>query len=136
METNEVRRVELDLDLTQMRAKDRELGLGLGTMAAYGADLNGAKLKVVLSVGMERKRQLKARIKDGLMDMVQHSKMVIGAKLIGRETPEGQIEVVDLLDGKLIAEAIISIGPGRRLDQEERFRALISARNHWRESLK
>ncbi|GAB3028632.1 hypothetical protein GCM10027285_08700 [Oleiagrimonas citrea] len=136
METNDVRRVELDLDLTQMRAADRDRGLGLGTVAQYGANLNGAKLKLTLSVGMDRKRRLGGQVKDAVTDMIQNSEMVTGAQIAGRETPEGQVEVIDLLEEKLTAEASITIGPGRRLDQEERFRALIWARNHWRDILR
>ncbi|MBB6245692.1 DUF6731 family protein [Rhodanobacter sp. A1T4] len=132
---NEVRRFEMALDLTKMRAKDRQQGIGLGTIAAIGADLDGAKLKITISVGTERKRRLTGRVKDALTQMIQHTDMVTSAQIAGRETPDGHIEVVDLLDEKLVTESHITIGPGRRLDQNERFRALAWAWSNWRNVL-
>lgn len=132
---NEVRRFEIGLDLTQMRAQDRTLGLGLGEVARIGAGMDGAKLKLVLSVGSERKRHLIGRVKDALKDMIDNTVMVTSAEIAGRENPDGHIDVVDLLDEKLAIESNITIGPGRRLDQAERFKALKSAWSGWRHLL-
>jgi hypothetical protein len=133
---NEVRKMEIGLDLTQMRAADRALGMGLGEIARIGADLDGAKLKLVLSVGAERNRRLVGQIKDGIMQMIRRTNMVTSAEIAGRETPDGHVDVVDLLDEKLSVDAHITIGPGRRLDQAERFRALRNAWIGWRQLLR
>lgn len=130
-----LKRFEIGVDVTQLTAEDRNNGNALGAMADAAADLNATRMKVVISVGHDRERNLTGA-KKLLQRFMRGNGAVISAEVSGRETPDGQVEVVDLINEKLVAWERIKPGEGRRLAVEDRFKALRRTYGKWSARIK
>lgn len=129
-----LKRFEIGVDVTQLSADDRKNGNALGAMADAAAELDATRMKIVISVGHDRERNLKGAKK--LLRWLQGNGSVISAVVAGRETPDGQVEVVDLINEKLVCSENIKPGEGRRLAVEDRFKALRRAYGKWAARIK
>jgi hypothetical protein len=129
---NIIRKVELGIDLTAMNPGDRADGRSLMEMARLAKDLGGKKLKVTISVGMDRKSGLVARTKDSLADfLATENDAVTTAIVSGRENEDSQTELVDLIEHKLMVREVVKLGPDRRFPFDERKKALKRAYDRW-----
>jgi hypothetical protein len=132
---NDIRRFEIGIDLHEMSEAHRAHGNSLTQVAELGEELGGAKLKLVISVGAARKETLAARTKDMIADFVRNTEGISHAEIAGRETQHDQIEVVDLLEQKLVFGDDVAVSPGRRVLPADRFKALRRAYGNWRHIL-
>ena len=130
-----IRRFEVGIDLSRMSAADRRAGNRLSDMAEIAADdWEGARMKILVSVGQERDRGL-ANVKQMLENFVLGNDAVVSAHVTGRETPGSEIESVDLIEEKLVYPAEIIPTSKRRLAQQDRFKMLRRAFALWRPRL-
>lgn len=134
---NIIRRLELGIDLTQMNAQDRLAGRSLGEMARLAKAMGGRRLKITISVGMDRKSSLGARTKDSIADLLANeAEALTHAEIAGRETADSETEVVDLLQHKLTAVQSVKLGKDRRFPFVDRRKALKRAYDEWKPILK
>lgn len=126
----QVRRFTLGIDLTALTHRDRQSGEALVQAAARAADMNGARMKIEITVGHDRQRSLQ-----GARDFIERvlpadfTRSVIVA---GRENPEDDIEVVDLIGQKLVYERELMPNAAHRLDIDDRRDALERTFLRWR----
>lgn len=132
---NDIRRFEIGIDLHEMSQAHRAQGNSLTQVAELGEQLGGAKLKLVISVGASHKETLAARTKDMIADFVRNTAGISHAEIAGRETQYDQIEVVDLIEQKLVFGDDVPVSPGRRVLPADRFKALRRAYGTWRHLL-
>lgn len=134
---NIIRRLELGIDLTQMDTGDKAAGRSLGEMAKLAKAMGGRRLKITISVGMDKKTGLMPRTKENIADLLANeADALTRAEVAGRETADSQTEVVDLLQHKLTSVQSVNLGQDRRFPFEERRKALKRAYDEWKPVLK
>jgi len=134
---NIIRRLELGIDLTEMDARDKAAGRSLGEMAKLAKAMGGRRLKITISVGMDKKTGLMPRTKDNIADLLANeADALTHAVIAGRETADSDTEVVDLLQHKLTSVQSVKLGKDRRFPFEERRKALKRAYDEWKPILK
>lgn len=131
-----LRRISLAVDLNRMSSSDRTSGESLAQIARLGSALGANKLNVTLSVGYDRTASLAHNVKQALKGLIDgHPDAITHAEVSGRETTQGEIEVVDLIDEKLVHTEQVTIGEDRRLPFSGRCAALLRAYSQWRTQL-
>lgn len=134
---NIIRRLELGIDLAEMNTEDRAAGRSLGEMAKLAKAMGGRKLKITISVGMDKKSGLSARTKESIADLLlNEAGALTKAEVAGRETADSDTEVVDLLQHKLTTLQTVKLGKDRRFPFEDRRKALKRAYDEWKPVLR
>ena len=117
-----------------------ERGLGLQEVIDFGNRFHGVSVRIEISApkrdgGLARSKvsELFRRImnqSDGQEQLANGR--VKSAKCIVEEPDEGE-KVLDLTGGRMRVSENVSMGDGRRLDRQSRYRALFRAYQQWRE---
>lgn len=129
----EVRRFSVGVDLDKLTARQRRDGHALTQALGQAADMNGARIKIEVSVGHDKDRSI--RKAKGWLSRLVNSGAADSAVIAGRETPDGDICPVDLINETLKHHVTIEPGSGKRLPMEERFRKLEATYRRWRERI-
>jgi len=127
-----IKKFEIGVDLTKLTAANRRAGNTLREMADAAAHMDGARMKIQVSVGMDRQGRLAGGVKHVIESFMRNNDAVLTAIVTGRETPTSDIEVVDLVEQKLVHADLITPTDGRRLAQVDRYRTLMRAYTKWK----
>lgn len=131
---NQIRRFEIGVDLNKMSRADRQAGSSLGEIVQAGVDMEGARMKIILSVGRQR-AGLSGGVKAAIENLVLGNDAITTAQVTGRETASGETETVDLIEQKLVHVDEITPNDSRRLAKEDRFKLLKRAHTKWRQRI-
>lgn len=131
----QIKKFEIGVDLTQLTDADRRAGNSLRDMALAAADMEGVTMNITVSVGRERQRGLAPNVKNAIRDFLRGNDAITSATVTGRETPDSNIEPVDLLEQKLIHFDGIEPNESWRLPQIDRFKVLRRAYSKWKERI-
>ncbi|MDO6594681.1 DUF6731 family protein [Neptuniibacter sp. 1_MG-2023] len=130
------RKVAFTLDVSKMSAQDRQRGQALSEAISYGREAGADKIKVEISVSGERQRGLADKAKEGIASLQnilgQNPDAVTKLEVAGREERDSVTEVLDLIGHRLSSEFNdLRVGADLRYPREERWRALLRAKNGW-----
>lgn len=135
------RRISFSLDVTRMSDQDRQRGRPLSEAIEYGRQNGADKIKVEILVQGERSRSLA----QGALDSLSALRSIIGQnpdavtklEVSGKENQDSVTEVLDLIAHRLSIEFNdLVLGADLRYPRNERWRALIRAKNGWRQVLR
>ncbi|MFC7433922.1 DUF6731 family protein [Hydrogenophaga bisanensis] len=135
------RKISFCLDVTRMSEQDRQRGRPLSEAIDYGRQNGADKIKVEISVHGERNRSLAQGALDGLAALRsilgQNPDAVTKLEVSGKENQDSVTEVLDLIAHRLSVEFNdLVLGADLRYPRDERWRALIRAKNGWRQMLR
>ncbi|MBD3648873.1 MAG: hypothetical protein HUJ31_15810 [Pseudomonadales bacterium] len=133
------RKLEFGINATRMNATDRAVGRSLEQALAFGRAPGSDRIKVTLGVG-PRDASLNRRF---VRNIVRDLRRMIGAdertvttlRVTGKENHDAETEVLDLLGHRLTFESEINPDEHLQFPRNDRYRALRSARTHWRDLL-
>lgn len=135
------RKISFCLDVTRMSEQDRQRGRPLSEAIDYGRQNGADKIKVEISVQGERNRSLA----QGALDSLSALRSIIGQnpdavtklEVSGKENQDSVTEVLDLIAHRLSVEFNdLVLGTDLRYPRDERWRALVRAKNGWRQVLR
>ncbi len=134
------RKVAFTLDVSKMSAQDRQRGEALSEAISYGRDSGADKIKVEISVSGDRNRSLAEKARNAITSlqniMGQNPEAVTKLEVAGKEDRDAITEVLDLIGHRLSVEfSDLQVGPDLRYPREERWTALLRARNGWHRML-
>lgn len=135
------RKISFCLDVTRMSEQDRQRGRPLSEAIDYGRQNGADKIKVEISVQGERHRSLAQNALDSLSALRsilgQNPDAVTKLEVSGKESQDSVTEVLDLIAHRLSIEFNdLVLGADLRYPRDERWRALVRARNGWRQILR
>lgn len=135
------RKITFALDVTRMSEQDRQRGVTLSDAIDYGRNTGADKIKVEISVQGDRSKSLTQKALDGLAALRkiygQNPDAVTKLEVSGKESHDSITEVLDLITHRLSIEFNdLILGSDLRFPREERWNALIRARNGWNQVLK
>lgn len=136
------KKVVFTIDVTKMSAGDRKTGLPLSEAISFGRGSGADKIKVEISVsGTDKQRGLKERARNSvnsLLEIVgQNPDAVTKLEVSGKEDRDSVTEVLDLIAHRLSVQINdLPTDAGLRFPREERWKALIRAKNGWSRILK
>lgn len=124
-----------------MSAQDRQRGRPLSEAIEYGRQNGADKVKVEISVQGERNRSLTQNALESLAALKaivgQNAEAVTKLEVSGKENQESVTEVLDLLAHRLSIEFNdLILGHDLRYARDERWRALVRAKNGWSQILR
>lgn len=130
------RKVTFTLDISKMSAQDRRRGQALSEAIEYGRESGADKIKVQISVSGERRRGLADKAREGVSSLLgilgQNPDAVTKLEVAGKEDRDAVTEVLDLIGHRLSVEfSDLDVGDDLRYPREERWRALLRAKNGW-----
>jgi len=135
------RKISFCLDVTRMSEQDRQRGRPLSEAIDYGRQNGADKIRIEISVQGERHRSLA----QGALDSLAALRSIIGQnpdavtklEVSGKESQDSVTEVLDLIAHRLSIEFTdLVLGVDLRYPRDERWRALIRAKNGWRQMLR
>lgn len=131
------RKLIFTLDVSRMSDQDRARGDSLSEAIDYGRRTGADRVKVEISVQGEKEKSLMGSAKEAISALKnihgQDPNAVKKLEVSGKEDRDSITEVLDLLGQRLFAEFTdLSLGSDLRYPREERWHALIRARNGWR----
>lgn len=130
------KKIRFSLDVSRMSAQDRQRGRALSEAIEYGRNNGADKVKMEISVQGERGRGLA----QGALESLTALRNIVGQnpdavkklEVAGKENEESVTEVLDLLGHRLSIEFNdMAVGNDLRYPRDERWNALIRARNGW-----
>jgi hypothetical protein len=135
------RKISFCLDITRMSEQDRQRGRALSEAIDYGRQNGADKIKVEISVQGERQRSLAKNALDGLSALRsilgQNPDAITKLEVSGKENQDSVTEVLDLIAHRLSIEFNdLVLGADLRYPRDERWRALVRAKNGWRQILR
>lgn len=135
------RKISFCLDVTKMSQQDRQRGRPLSEAIDYGRENGADKIKVEISVQGERNRSLAQGALDSLSALRsilgQNPDAVTKLEVSGKENQDSVTEALDLIAHRLSVEFNdLVLGADLRYPRDERWRALIRAKNGWRQVLR
>jgi len=135
------KKIRFSLDVTRMSAQDRQRGRALSEAIEYGRSNGADKIKVEISVQGERGRGLAQGALESLTALRnivgQNPEAVQKLEVAGKENEDSVTEVLDLLGHRLSIEfSDMAVGNDLRYPRDERWRALIRAKNGWNRILR
>lgn len=135
------RKISFCLDVTRMSEQDRQRGRPLSEAIDYGRQNGADKIKVEISVQGERHRSLAQNALDSLSSLRsilgQNPDAVTKLEVSGKESQDSVTEVLDLIAHRLSIEFNdLILGADLRYPRDERWRALVRAKNGWRQILR
>ena len=135
------RKISFCLDITRMSEQDRQRGRALSEAIDYGRQNGADKIKVEISVQGERQRSLAKNALDGLSALRsilgQNPDAITKLEVSGKENQDSVTEVLDLIAHRLSIEFNdLVLGADLRYPRDERWRALVRAKNGWHQILR
>jgi hypothetical protein len=135
------RKISFCLDITRMSEQDRQRGRALSEAIDYGRQNGADKIKVEISVQGERQRSLAKNALDGLSALRsilgQNPDAITKLEVSGKENQDSVTEVLDLIAHRLSIEFNdLVLGADLRYPRDQRWRALVRAKNGWRQILR
>mgnify|MGYP000048732862 CR=1 FL=1 len=135
------RKISFCLDITRMSEQDRQRGRALSEAIDYGRQNGADKIKVEISVQGERQRSLAQNALDGLSALRsilgQNPDAITKLEVSGKENQDSVTEVLDLIAHRLSIEFNdLVLGADLRYPRDERWKALVRAKNGWRQILR
>lgn len=123
-------RFEIKVNVDDLTKAEREAGGALADAAAAAARLNARTMTITMSAGREKKRNLLGA-KETFWKFFHGSAAIQAAIVSSREKAEGQTEVIDLINEKLVHNVEVTPDMHRRLAAKDRYRALSQAYDKW-----
>lgn len=135
------RKISFCLDITRMSEQDRQRGRALSEAIDYGRQNGADKIKVEISVQGERQRSLAKNALDGLSALRsilgQNPDAITKLEVSGKENQDSVTEVLDLIAHRLSIEFNdLVLGADLRYPRDERWQALMRAKNGWHQILR
>jgi len=135
------RKIEIGIDLTKMNARDLKARRSLTQLAELGEELGADRLYLTVTVASRKKSSsLKVESRkflDSAMRFLGGSKdALLRLNSYGSPDDESPFEDIDLLGDRLEFCTDVEIGRGRRVELEERIKAIRRAIHAWRENVK
>lgn len=130
------RKLAFSIDISKMNQADRDRGVALSDAIRYGRETGADKLKIEISVSGDRSRTLTQLAKDGITNLQtllgQNSEAITKIEVAGKEDRDSITEVLDLIGHRLSKQFNdLQVGDDLRYPREERWNALIRAKNGW-----
>lgn len=130
------RKVAFTLDVGKMSAQDRKSGQALSDALSFGRESGADRIKIEISVTGEKQRGLTAKAKDGIHSLqsilARNPDAVTKLEVSGKEDRDSVTEVLDLIGQRLTVEySNLRVGADLRYPRDERWSALIRAKNGW-----
>lgn len=130
------RKVSFTIDISRMSDQDRQRGRALSEAITYGREVGADKVKVEISVSGEKSKGLANKARDGISALRgiigQNPEAVTRLEVSGRENRDSITETLDLIGHRLSVEFNdLQVGADLRYPREERWQALIRAKNGW-----
>lgn len=135
------RKISFCLDVTRMSEQDRQRGRPLSEAIDYGRRNGADKIKIEISVQGERNRSLAQSAIENLSALRailgENPDAVTKLEVSGKEDQDSVTEVLDLIAHRLSVEFNdLTLGADLRYAREQRWPALIRAKNGWRQVLR
>jgi len=135
------KKIMFTLDVSRMSDQDRQRGRPLSEAIEYGRRSGADRIKVEIAVTGDRGRGLAENALEGLNALRgilgQNPDAVRKLEVAGKEDRDSVTEVLDLIGHRLSVEFNdLNIGPDLRYPRDERWRALLRARNGWAQVLR
>lgn len=136
LEQGITRKLAFTLDVHTMSAQDRQQGAALSEAISYGRGTGADKIKVEISVSGDKKRSLNDLAREGLNSLQSilgnNPDAVTKLEVTGKEDRDSVTEVLDLIGHRLsVSFSDLQVGADLRYPREERWRALLRAKNGW-----
>lgn len=135
------RKLSFAIDLSRMSDQDRQRGLPLTEAIELGRKSGADRVRIEISVQGGRDKSLLQSVQ-GTIDSLrgifgQNPAAVRRLEVSGKEDEDAVTEVLDLLGHKLSVEINdLQLGNDLRFPRSERWRALLRAKNGWKNILK
>lgn len=135
------RKVAFTIDVSRMSEQDRQRGQCLSEAISYGREVGADKIKVEISVSGDRSKGLAEKAREGISALRsilgQNPDAVTRLEVSGRENRDSVTEVLDLIGHRLSVDFNdLRVGGDLRYPREERWQALIRAKNGWNRVLR
>lgn len=130
-----IRRLEIGIAVNHMTAADRKADRSVADVSAIGEAFGADRVYISVSVsGRDPKRSLIGKIKQLAKTFTKDVSDDAQQRLVifGKDTPEAEVEALDLLEQKLTFTAKIHLGSDRRLAFDDRCDALDRAATRWK----
>lgn len=134
------KKIALSIDISKMNDKDRLAGTPLSEAISIGRDANANKISIVLSAGGGKSKSLSetaSSIFNSAKTLFRmNPEAVTKLEFRGKDDKDSVIEVIDLI-GQRLSVSFDKLKPGAdlRYPREERWTALIRAKNGWKDDL-
>lgn len=135
------KKIAFSIDVSRMSAQDRARGAPLAEAISYGRNMGADKVKIEISVTGDRQRGLADDARNTVNALLgilgQNPDAVTKLEVAGKEDRDSITEVLDLIGHRLSTEfSDLHVGVDLRYPREERWRALLRAKNGWNQVLR
>lgn len=130
------RKVSFTIDASRMSDQDRQRGQALSDVISYGRNVGADKIRIEISVSGEKHKGLGEQARNTISALRgiqgQNPEAVTRLEVSGRENRDAITEALDLIGHRLSVEFNdLRVGADLRYPREERWQALIRAKNGW-----